>query len=48
MNLSPAALRRIVPFAAFMAILALRGYAPVDGVGARLSMTAKLQILKSG
>lgn len=31
MNLSPAALRRIVPFAAFMAILALRGYAPVDG-----------------
>jgi CAAX prenyl protease-like protein len=31
MNLSRAALLRIVPFAAFMAILALRGIAPTDG-----------------
>ncbi len=31
MNLSSAALRRILPFAAFMAILALRGFAPADG-----------------
>lgn len=31
MNLSRAALLRIVPFVAFMAILALRGMAPADG-----------------
>lgn len=31
MNLSRAALLRIVPFAAFMAILALRSFAPTDG-----------------
>jgi len=31
MNLSSSALKRILPFAAFMAILVLRGYAPADG-----------------
>lgn len=31
MNLSRAALLRIIPFAAFMAVLALRGVAPADG-----------------
>ena len=31
MSLSPAAWRRILPFVAFMALLALRGYAPRDG-----------------
>jgi len=31
MNLSRAALLRIIPFAAFMAVLALRGMAPADG-----------------
>jgi hypothetical protein len=31
MNLSPSAWRRILPFAVFMGLLALRGWAPTDG-----------------